>query len=324
MPEEYVDFLEKQTVSALAGAIRAMGPAEIAFGKTTVDLNVNRREIGRLSKVNDLKSPTGLVDNEVCVARIRSLEDGRVALLFNYTAHPLSMDPSGPVISADYPGYTSAYLQEKGAASHAQFLQGCAGNVNIKIHGEGTESSLVGQMLGDAVIRSLESAVVCEKPSLDCAFQIVRLPWVNVPKLAEVHKDLDKARREPESRVSVRMREWAEGAIRYLEREGAPRYAEVLVQALRIGDAVFVALPGEEFVEIGLQIKKKANLKRLFVAGYSNNVEIGYVVTKAAYDSGVGFEVTDSQHYFGLFQLSPECERIMVESALSAIRTVTY
>ena len=73
---------------------------------------------------------------------------------------------------------------------------------------------------------------------------------------------------------------------------------------MRIGDAVLVALPGEVFLEIGLAIKQQAGPEHVFVVAYSNNCEIGYIPTAAAFPEG-GYEVDAAPYYYGLFQLSP-------------------
>jgi hypothetical protein len=64
------------------------------------------------------------------------------------------------------------------------------------------------------------------------------------------------------------------------------------LQGFRLGDAAFVAIPGEVFVEIGLAIKRQ--LPHLtFVVGIANGY-IGYVPTREAYATG-GYEVVSSK-----------------------------
>ena len=52
-----------------------------------------------------------------------------------------------------------------------------------------------------------------------------------------------------------------------------------------------------------------------------NRREIGYIPTAARFSEG-GYEVDVAPYYYGLFQLSPECERIMVDAGLSVVRSV--
>jgi hypothetical protein len=60
------------------------------------------------------------------------------------------------------------------------------------------------------------------------------------------------------------------------------------IQVLRFGDIYLLGLPGEVLVELGLELKHRASVKRLMVASLANDV-IGYVCHAAAYDEG-GYE----------------------------------
>ena len=75
-------------------------------------------------------------------------------------------------------------------------------------------------------------------------------------------------------------------------------------------------------MEIGLAIKRQAGCDTLFVAGYSNDTQIGYIPTAAAFSEG-GYEVDSAPYYYGLFRLSPECESILVEAGVRAVDAVS-
>ena len=61
------------------------------------------------------------------------------------------------------------------------------------------------------------------------------------------------------------------------------------VQALRLGDASIVALPGEIFVEFGLTIKEQSPATPQFVVSLANGY-IGYVCTDKALTDHGGYE----------------------------------
>jgi len=71
------------------------------------------------------------------------------------------------------------------------------------------------------------------------------------------------------------------------ERAGEPR--ELEVQALRVGSAAVVGLPGEVFCQLGLDIKRDAPLSHVMVAELSND-NPGYIPTPSAFEEG-GYEV---------------------------------
>jgi hypothetical protein len=152
------------------------------------------------------------------------------------------------------------------------------------------------------------------------ACETVRVPWLRIPSLEEARALLEKERAVVAAKPTSfpRMLEWADELVRILESGRAKPHIEVLVQAVRVGNAAFVFLPGEVFVEIGLAIKQRAGIPHLFVVAYANHCEIGYVPTAAAFAEG-GYEVDSAPRYYGLFTLSSQCETIMVDSALRVL-----
>jgi hypothetical protein len=77
------------------------------------------------------------------------------------------------------------------------------------------------------------------------------------------------------------------------------------LQGIRIHDAVFVAVPGELFIEIALRAKQSARCP-LFVVGLANGY-IGYLPSRDAYAGG-GYEV-----------VSAKCEADFADRLLEAI-----
>jgi hypothetical protein len=102
-----------------------------------------------------------------------------------------------------------------------------------------------------------------------------------------------------------------------LSRRAEPIRAEV--QAIRIGGIALVGLPGEFFVEFGLEIKKRspaALFEKTFVVGLANG-SVGYVPTKEAFAQG-GYEPTP----WRFSRLAPEAGRMCVESAVNQLRNL--
>jgi hypothetical protein len=68
------------------------------------------------------------------------------------------------------------------------------------------------------------------------------------------------------------------------QREGRPW--EVEVQVIALGDEIaFVSLPGEIFVELGLEIKRRSPFAHTFIAELANGA-IGYIPNREAYAEG--------------------------------------
>lgn len=324
-PDSYLSRFTEQTADAVREALETTSPATVSFGCSTANISVNRREIGRMRDINDLNAPTGLVDRGVRVVRIDFDDRRGAALLFNYAAHPLTMAEGVPLISADFPGQATRILEERDSVLHAQFLQGCAGNVNVKISGNEHQAETAGRILAEAVLEAAEAAEPSASCELRTACRTVRLPWARIPTIGEARELLDSARTQ--GRVPGMGRregaiEWAEKLCRTLEAGHVPPHAEVLVQATRLGDAVLVALPGEVFAEIGMAIQRQVPAQHVLVVAYANSDEIGYVPTAAAFPEG-GYEVDSAPYYYGLFQLAPDCEALLVKAGIEAAQAVS-
>lgn len=83
------------------------------------------------------------------------------------------------------------------------------------------------------------------------------------------------------------------------------------IQVIRLGDAAILGLPGEILVEVGLAIREKAGLDKLFIVTLANDV-VGYVSPHQAYEEG-GYEPTSATH------LAKGAGEILVEQALALL-----
>jgi neutral ceramidase len=93
------------------------------------------------------------------------------------------------------------------------------------------------------------------------------------------------------------------------EAHGGVDHAEV--QVLRLGDqTAIVGLPGEPFIEIAEEIRRRCGISNLIVAGYCNEAG-SYVPTRAEFGRG-GYEV-------GCAQYEPEAAGLLIDTALSLL-----
>jgi hypothetical protein len=86
------------------------------------------------------------------------------------------------------------------------------------------------------------------------------------------------------------------------------------VSVIGIDDTAIVAFPGEAFVEIGLEIKKRSPFEKTFVMELSNGVAPGYAYTRESLKEG-GYETDTSM-------LAPEYADTLVETALELLNKV--
>ena len=91
------------------------------------------------------------------------------------------------------------------------------------------------------------------------------------------------------------------------------------IHAVRIGDGAIVTGPGEIFTEIGLAVKERSPADVTLYAGYTNGC-VSYMPTAAEYPLG-GYEPSYGNKTYGLpAQVSPETERLLVETGVSLVR----
>ena len=93
-----------------------------------------------------------------------------------------------------------------------------------------------------------------------------------------------KQRAKAESPRNLGDREWLE-AHTTIELSQRPLEQETLIQALRIGEVGLVGLPGEMFVEIGLEIKQRSPFRQTLVGELANDW-LGYIPTPRAFEEG--------------------------------------
>lgn len=321
-PENYLAFLADQLTQVALEAFRQMKPATVSYGEASVDLSVNRRQIGRISQVNALSAPAGQVDPIVRFLHFRCTDD-RVALLFNYAAHPLCMSKNVPLISADFPGCAASLLEEQPPVTHAQFLQGSCADINVKLHGTQRETRQVGQTLAAAVHKGLGSMRGCKDDIIQVSTQPVRLLHEGIPTWSEAKAYLENTRISPGRHPKdLRRSDWARRMCHIYETKGGPsREKWVTIQALRIGPVLIIALPGEIFVGTAEAMRQRIDHAELIVVGFCNHCEVGYIPPPQAMEQG-GYEVEEAPYYYGLAPWSRHAEPAMIDAACNAIESL--
>lgn len=307
--KDYAAALPGQIAEAVKKADAARKPAKASFGTGKEDgLAFNRRfhmadgSIGwNPGKKNPkIVRPAGPTDPSVPVVLFETDEKQPkpIAVYVNFAMH---LDTVGGLeYSADYPHTLSKALAAAlGDDVVTVFATGCCGDINHinvnsdkpqKGHGE---AARIGTRLAAEVLRTLDSL----KPSdgaLRVSSETVELalpPLTADDALAakRVLSDLEKgAKPAPKFLDQVQ-------AFKVLDvsgRLGKPYPVEVQVIALG-NDLAWVSLPGEIFVELGLQIKRGSPFKQTMIAELANG-SIGYTPTRVAYSEGA-YEVISAR-----------------------------
>ena len=275
----------RKLANAAAEAFKKMRPVSVGYGEDKIDFNINRRKVIDGRAVVRL-NPDGPCDHRVKVLRFddgKSLEP--MAVLMHAVCHPCVFTwgdkltppfPNGfPKMSADFPGEAQSFVEKVyDDKSIAMFLQGCAGDIRPNLPGEpyrcGDEADIkwTGRSLGTAVVRAADRSVVRE--------QLTR-------------------------RKSIYSLKCATSVIK-LPGKKEPQLCEM--QAMRVGDFLFLTIPGEPMVEYGFKIEKAiADRATPIVVGYANG-NLGYICTAESHKYG-GYEP-------GMSPLAPEAEALIL------------
>ena len=128
--QEYEDGLHQQILRLSLEAIQNMQPITATVHRGTSDVGINRRGRNAEGRWGMCPDPNGACNPDLWVLDLRSEESDERCVLFNYGCHPvIAYGHAFDAISSDFPGICRGILKEKLGLSHAQFIQGLAGNV---------------------------------------------------------------------------------------------------------------------------------------------------------------------------------------------------
>ena len=120
-------------VQAMQTAKSRLAPARIGYATANVDLNVNRDMFNSKLEWRQEPNADGISDKTLAVVEFLGADDVPIGVFMNYAMHPINFYLSG-VISADFPGEASRYIEELfGDRTVAVFTQGASGDQNPRM-----------------------------------------------------------------------------------------------------------------------------------------------------------------------------------------------
>jgi len=303
----YTEQLPALLAKSVADAQAALRPVRLRVAKNGVeDLAFNRRFRMKGGAVawNPRKldpaivEPAGPVDPEVGVlafdqpASAENETAEPLATFVNYAMHPDTV--GGVRISADYPGaLAQALASVRGGL--VVYGNGCCGNINHRNIAWAdpqkgpAETARLAQILAGAVCAALPRLADTSVESVRVRHEIVRLPLPEISE-AERAQARETVRHIRDAKFLEQVRTFQ--VLDVLARNGEPWEVEVQVIALG-NDVAFVSLPGEIFVELGLEIKKRSPFAHTHLIELANGA-IGYIPNRSAYAEGA-YEVLSAR-----------------------------
>ncbi len=312
--EGYTTWLPLKVADAVELAVKRMQPARAGFSSVMEDrISFYRRWLMKDGTVRmnpgfnnpDRVRPMGEIDPELAMMYVEGVDGTPISVVASFSLHYVGTGGVGQV-SADYFGqffnlmrhylggncvpilwnaasgqinnndYSGERIwQDRGHTRARRMANVLAGHVLTEIQ----LMDLDDKLALEAVTGTLEfSRKVITETDLDIAEQILAggYEYEEGPFSWVVGQPV------PKDRVDVYARQCQRLAA-------LPEQMTAPVQAIRLGDAAILALPGEIFVESGLRIKAQTSASPLMLVSLANGY-IGYVCTDEALTQEGGYE----------------------------------
>ena len=217
--------------------------------------------------MKDIRPPD--IRNETAAALLARRPDGKaVAVVVNFASHPEGMGSKNRSVSSDYPHYLREAVERSYPGAVAVFISADLGGMQTPDLKEHTwaEIQRCGETIAARACQALGAAAEVRVPGVDFVSAPVDFPLENRRFIAAFQagtfgKDLGDTVRDTEagSRFGPRL------------------------SALRLGEILFVSVPGEAFPEVGQEVFARMDARHKFLVGLGQD-EIGYILPKADFD----------------------------------------
>jgi len=240
--------------------------------------------------------PAGPIDPDLGVVFFESAKPEPLGVYVNYAVHLDNV--GGPSLSADLPfALSEALAQVHGSEFLTVYVTGACGDVNHVNVGWGApqkgneNAARMGVVLAGSVLRTWPELTKVSGPLGFASEQVtLELGPITVDEIAPsegvVKEGNDRGRANFMKLVK------AHQVLDIADRQGEPW--EVEVQVITLGNSLaWVALPGEVFVQLGLDLKLDSPFEQTMIAELANG-SIGYIPNVRAYPQG-NYEVVSAR-----------------------------
>ena len=316
---EYTEWVPLKIADAVELAVWRRKPARVGFASVDEErITFNRRWHMRDGTVRfnpgiehpDLVKPTGTIDPEVAMMFVEATDDGTpIAAVANFSLHYIGTDNSN-ALSADYFGHFDRRMRHYlGDTCISLLWNAASGQINNTDFSGRTKWTASGHQQAVKMANVLAGHFIVEMQlmemheTLDLSGDLATLTFQRKEITAEDLKIAEQVLSVPQGTYDA----YETGPFSWVVGEPIPNalvdvYARECqrlaklpaqmtapVQVIRLGAAAIVALPGEVFVETGMNIKSKSDAKPTFLVSLANGY-IGYICTDKALIEEGGYE----------------------------------
>jgi hypothetical protein len=287
--QRYLARLPGMIARSASLAHSSLGQAQMSVAEVEADgLSYNRVYGGK----PDGESHGAPLDKKVAVFKFSS-EDRLLGLASYFSVHPVVCCEGTFKIHGDFVGVASNMIARGNGDAVALFLQGACGDINsiYRHKPEGVSLKNLERLAKRSVQilrRGLAEAEPMRVDSVAASSRFVTIKQ-QLPDREEVERKIVEAKRilrkgnlsEQEERVATFQVHAGTAVLRKLDREEPPE-TTVELQAIRIGEIVFIGHPFELFNAIKKTVERNIQPGKVFVVGYANDYR-GYAPTEDQY-----------------------------------------
>jgi neutral ceramidase len=270
-----IDEAAKHTVEARLGF--GHGEAYIGYNRVRVNPDGTVTMFWR----NPTRVPTAPVDPTVSVLRVDTAEGKPLAILVNYSCHPVVFGADNLQYSADFPGVMTKTVEEAmGGEPLCFFLQGAPGDINVYDATTPVDQDAVkkrdeaGERLGQEagrVAKSIRTEAIAQ-PSLD--FVEDRLAF--------------RLRWNPEKFRQGLLASFGEEFVKNFAPRLQPEIPAPVATVLINKRIAWMTMPGEPYVEYQMNWRDRCPVRETFFLGYADGYNGYFPTIKAAAAGGYG------------------------------------
>jgi hypothetical protein len=289
----YIEELKEKIITATKDAMQNMVPVSIGVGKGECKMNINRRAQNGNGEITLGMNPYGPCDHEAGVIRVDDMSGRPISVIMNWPCHGVVLGPKNYLISGDWPGAASRYVEKLfGETFIAPVTIGASGDIN-PLYGPHIDFEInndyafgkdaIGEDLGKESLRVSKELKTFSTAVINASQRIISLP-------AKMKETEPGKFQQPNSTENDSLK--------------------VRLSALKIGNIVLTGVSGEVFNEISVKMRSLSPYAFTFMITHCNGSS-GYLVTDAAYAEG-GYEVNSTRAKYG-------AEKAIIETLLSMI-----
>jgi hypothetical protein len=300
----YVEELENKIIVATKDAIKSLVPVSIGAGKGECKMNINRRAPNGKGEIELGQNPYAPCDHEAGVISVDDKSGNHLAVIMNWPCHGVVLGPDNYLITGDWPGAASRYIEEgSGGKIIALVIVGASGDIN-PIYGphidfENNSSyafgkDAIGEDLGKESQRVAEGIHTFTSGKISAIQRVVSLPAKG---------------KESENYLQPESKEGDDLMVR--------------LSAIKIGNIVLTGVSGELFNQISVKMRDKSPYSYTFMITHCNGSS-GYLVTDDAFQKAGTHGSDDKYIPTGGYEVNstsagPGAEKMIIENLLEMI-----